>query len=385
MQLLVPAGQDPARVLRDTQEAGARRVRLGGRLTLANIEGIDKTLAQIGRGAETLEIDLSAVARVDTTGAWLVHRTMRDWSADGGGAARVTGARPEVAALIERLGVADQPCRMRPDQGDELTRTLGRVGQYFIHTVEMLGGFLAFLGGTLLVLARSMVRPRRWRLNAVVHQAEAVMVQALGIVGLMSFLVGLVIAQQGAVQLKQFGADVFTVNLIGRATLRELGVLMTAIMVAGRSGSAFAAQIGAMKLGEEVDALRTIGLSPTEVLVVPRLLALIITMPFLAFFAAICALIGGGLFVYADFGMPPVSYVQRLQEVVPLTDFWITLVKAPVFGVVIAITGCYHGMQVSGNAESVGERTTAAVVQSIFLVIVLDAFFAVFFSALGWI
>ena len=384
MQHLVPAGTDPARILGDETRDGVRRLRLGGRLTLANIAGIDRALMQIAPGRERLEIDLAAVQRMDTTGAWIVHRTLRDWTAAGSGA-RLIGARPEAEALVARLRVADLPCRMRPDTTDGLTRTLAGVGKYFVETVETLGGFLAFLGATLLVLFRTMVQPRRWRVNAVVHQAEAVMVHALGIVGLMSFLVGLVIAQQGAIQLKQFGAEIFTVNLVGRGTMRELGVLMTAILVAGRSGSAFAAQIGAMKLGEEVDALRTIGLSPLEVLVVPRMLALVITMPLLGFFAVICALIGGGLFTYVDFGMPPVTFLLRLQEVVPLTDFWTTMIKAPVFGIVIAITGCYQGMQVEGNAESVGERTTAAVVQSIFLVIVLDAFFAVFFSSIGWI
>jgi phospholipid/cholesterol/gamma-HCH transport system permease protein len=214
---------------------------------------------------------------------------------------------------------------------------------------------------------------------------EMVGVNALGIVGLMSFLVGIVVAQQGAVQLRQFGAEVFTINLVGRSVTRELGVLMTAIMVAGRSGSAFAAQIGSMKLAEEVDAMRTIGLSPTEVLTLPRVIATALVMPLLAFYASILAITGGAIFAWTSLGIPPVTFVQRIQEVVPITDLWIALIKAPVFGLIIAVTGCYQGMQVTGNAESVGRRTTAAVVQSIFLVIVLDAFFAVFFTAVGWI
>jgi phospholipid/cholesterol/gamma-HCH transport system permease protein len=156
-------------------------------------------------------------------------------------------------------------------------------------------------------------------------------------------------------------------------------------MVAGRSGSAFAAQIGSMKLAEEIDALRTIGLPPVEVLVLPRLIATALVMPLLAFYASILGIVGGGVFSWISLGIPPVTFVQRIQEVVPDTDLWIALIKAPVFGILIAVMGCFQGMQVTGNAESVGQRTTAAVVQSIFLVIVLDAFFAVFFTSLGWI
>jgi phospholipid/cholesterol/gamma-HCH transport system permease protein len=171
---------------------------------------------------------------------------------------------------------------------------------------------------------------------------------------------------------------------VGRATFRELGVLLTAIMIAGRSASAFAAQIGSMKLAEEVDAMRTIGLDPVEVLVLPRVIAMILMMPLLAFFASVLAVIGGGLFTWISLDIPPATFVQRLREVVPMSDFWIGLSKAPVFGAIIAIIGCFQGFQVTDNAESVGMRTTLAVVQAIFVVIVLDAFFAVFYSALGF-
>ena len=191
----------------------------------------------------------------------------------------------------------------------------------------------------------------------------------------MSFLIGIVIAQQGAVQLRQFGAEIWTVNLIGRLTMRELGVLMTAIMVAGRSGSAFAAQIGTMKITEEIDAMRTIGVVPVEALVIPRILATVIMMPLLGIYASLVAIIGGGLFCWMTLDMPPTTFVQRIREVTPLTDFYVGMVKAPVFGAIIALAGCFQGMRVHGNSEQVGLKTTAAVVQAIFLVIVLDAFF----------
>ena len=375
---------DPARVLADTSEGAARLLRLGGRLTIATASDLDRAFALIQPEARPLIVDVAQCARVDTTGAWLIHRLVRDWKA-GGQPATVRGASADVLQLIDRLGAADRKRGPRRPPARGIAATLANIGGAMIGAIATLGGFLDFLGTTLLALARTLPRPAKWRWDPIIYQGEAVMVNALGIVGLMSFLVGFVIAQQGAVQLKQFGADVFTINLIGRATLRELGVLMTAIMVAGRSGAAFAAQIGSMKLNEEVDALRTIGMSPYEVLVLPRLLALVLTMPLLAFFAALCALIGGGLYCWIDLSIPPVTFIARIREVVPMTDFYITLIKAPVFAVVIAITGCFQGMQVTGNAESVGQRTTAAVVQSIFLVIVIDAFLAVFFAALGWI
>lgn len=375
---------DPGRIERDAREDGVRLLALGGRLTVSNIAALDRALRALEPAAMPLVIDVSAVRRVDTTGAWVLHRTLRDWQARGQ-AARLVGASPDTLALVERVGAADRPCRVHNPRDDSIAGRLAAIGRDVIDFVAQLGGFLAFLGTTLVALARIAPHPRRWRINAIVHQAEAVMVNAIPIVGLMLFLVGFVIAQQGAVQLRQFGAEVFTINLVGRATLRELGVLMTAIMVAGRSGSAFAAQIGSMKLAEEVDALRTIGVSPFEALVAPRVIALVLTMPLLSFFAAICALIGGGLYCWVDLGIPPATFVRRLQEIVPITDFWITLVKAPLFGAIIAIVGCHEGMQVRGDAESVGTHTTTAVVQAIFSVIVLDAFLAVFFTALGWI
>jgi phospholipid/cholesterol/gamma-HCH transport system permease protein len=200
----------------------------------------------------------------------------------------------------------------------------------------------------------------------------------------MSFLIGIVIAQQGAVQLRQFGAEIFTVNLTGRLAMRELGILMTAIMVAGRSGSAFAAQLGTMKLTEEVDAMRTIGVSPMEALVVPRVLATMLMMPLLGFYSAVIAIIGGAVTSTYALGIPFLTFISRIQEVVPIHDVWVGVSKAPVFGLIIAISGCYHGMQVKGDAEEVGRRTTQAVVAAIFMVIVLDAFFAVFFTEVGW-
>jgi phospholipid/cholesterol/gamma-HCH transport system permease protein len=286
--------------------------------------------------------------------------------------------------LLQQVEAADKPVAMRPTPVGSFSRVLGEIGDAVIISGKTLYGLLGFFGATMIALWNVATHPSRFRFNATVHRFEVVGVTALGIIGLMSFLIGIVIAQQGAVQLRQFGAEVFTINLVGRITLRELGVLMTAIMVAGRSGSAFAAQLGTMKLTEEIDAMRTIGVSPMEALVLPRVLAAVLMMPLLGFYASLVAIIGGGLLCWISLGIPPITFVQRIREVVPITDLYVGLVKAPVFGAIIAMAGCFQGMLVEGDAEQVGTRTTSAVVQAIFLVIVLDAFFAVFFTWLGW-
>lgn len=351
-------------------------LRFSGNLVIAAVDGLDKRLRVLSGSVR--QIDLSKVDHIDTVGAWLVHRTARDNDAE------ITGADSDATRLIEAVGEVDDEPPLRIKHETSLIRFLTEVGMGVQLAATTFFQFLAFVGQVVKASFILMANPRRFRIHAVVQHFDMVGVRALAIIGLMSFLIGVVIAQQGAVQLRQFGAEVFTVNLVGRLTFRELGILMTAIMVAGRSGSAFAAQIGTMKITEEIDAMRTIGVVPTEALVVPRVLAAVIMMPLLGMYASLCALIGGGLLCWIILDIPPATFVQRLREVTPITDLWIGLIKAPVFGAIIAMCGCFQGMQVEGNSEQVGLKTTAAVVQAIFLVIVLDAFFAVFFSNIGW-
>ena len=355
---------------------GQHVYRCVGSITIARAAS---TQREIDALPDPLTLDLSGVQKMDTVGAWVIYRTVRDRGA------RVVGGGATVEALLKQVAEADSPTQIRPEEPSSALRILREIGEWVAEAGQTLVGLVGFLGAVLVSFATIIRWPKRFRLNAVIQRFDLVGVRALGIIGLMSFLIGIVIGQQGAVQLRQFGAEVYTINLVGRITLRELGPLMTAIMVAGRSGSAFAAQIGTMKLTEEVDAMRTIGVSPIEALVVPRMLAAVIMMPLLSFYSMIVTLIGGGIYVWVDLGIPPLTYIERLQEVVPIRDLWVGLVKAPVFGIIIALAGCFQGMMVEGDSEQVGIRTTAAVVQAIFLVIVVDAVFAVFFSQVGWI
>jgi phospholipid/cholesterol/gamma-HCH transport system permease protein len=360
----------------DTDQRNGSVYRVAGPITISRAA---TTQREIDALPDPLTIDLSEIDRMDTVGAWIIYRTVRDRGA------KVIGASRDEVSLLKQVGEFDKPTRVVPDEPHDFFAVLRELGQWVSELGTTLVGLLGFFGSTLIGFANLIRRPRRFRVNAVIQRFDVVGVRALGIIALMSFLIGIVIAQQGAVQLRQFGADVYTINLIGRITARELGTLMTAIMVAGRSGSAFAAQLGTMKITEEIDAMRTIGVSPIEALVIPRIIAAVLMMPLLAFWAMLLALIGGGVFVWLDMGIPPLTYIERLQEVVPITDLWVGLIKAPVFGFIIALAGCFQGMLVEGTSEEVGTRTTTAVVQSIFLVIVLDAVFAVFFSNIGWI
>jgi phospholipid/cholesterol/gamma-HCH transport system permease protein len=242
---------------------------------------------------------------------------------------------------------------------------------------------VAFFGLVLETLGKTLVNPFRMRATSTVYHMEQTGLNAVPIVSLISFLIGAVLAYQGAEQLKRFGGEIFTVNLVAVSFLREIGILLTAIMVAGRSGSAFTAQIGSMKLREEIDAMRTLGLDPMEVLVLPRVIALLIMMPILGFISAMMGLMGGGLVVWIELGMSPAMYIERVKEAVDVWDALVAFIKAPVFGLLIAMIGCFEGLKVEGSAESVGQRTTASVVEGIFTVIVVDAFFSIMFVKLG--
>ena len=349
---------------------------LSGPFLVSTIGQVDHDLRALD--GQITKVDLSAISEIDTVGAWVACSISREFNAD------LTGASPRAERLIEALKDTGSKEEIGAPRLPVFERVPEAIGQKMLNARKGVYGVVGFLGALLLSIGSLIRHPKRFRWLALVRQLELVGISALPIVGLMSFLIGIVIAQQGAVQLAQFGAETLTVNLVGRITLRELGVLMTAIMVAGRSGSAFAAQIGTMRLTEEVDAMQTIGISPMEALVVPRIMAAVLMMPLLGFYAAAVAIIGGAVVGQFMLGIPFWTFLSRIQDVVPIYDLWVGLLKAPVFGLIVALAGCYHGMQVKGNSEDVGLRTTMAVVTGIFAVIVIDAFFAVFFTEIGW-
>ena len=362
----------------ETEADGALRLALTGPMVVSSVGELDVRLRELG--GPVAQIDLSGVGAIDTVGAWIVSRL-----SDEHGAV-ITGASKEAQRLIAAVRDKDLPApeEETSEQGSALTRVLEKTGVAAIAYKDGVIELLDFLGALLIAAARALRHPSRIRWVSLVRQMELVGVGALPIVGLMSFLIGIVIAQQGAVQLRQFGAEIYTVNLTGRLSFRELGILMTAIMFAGRSGSSFAAQIGTMKLTEEVDAMRTIGVSPVEALILPRVMASVLIMPLLGFYSAVLAIIGGAFISMFSLEIPFMTFLTRIQEVVPTHDLWVGLIKGPVFGLIVALAGCYQGMRVLGNSEEVGLKTTVAVVQAIFAVIVLDAFFAVFFTEVGW-
>lgn len=368
--------QDAAQYTLEEAGADTARLVLSGPLTLAHIGAIEPELKRIT--GPLASIDLAEVEEIDTVGAWVVCRLARGHNCD------ITGASEAAERLLAAMRGIDASGDTRAPRLPAWERVPTALGEKVYGARRGIYGVVGFFGQILLGGASLIRHPTRFPVKALVHQMELVGVTALPIIGLMSFLIGIVIAQQGSVQLEQFGAESLTVNLVGRITLRELGVLMTAIMVAGRSGSAFAAQIGTMKLTEEIDAMRTIGVSPIEVLVIPRILAATFMMLLLGFYASLMAIIGGAVVGDLTLGIPFVTFLLRIQEVVPTHDLWVGLIKAPVFGLIVALAGCYHGMQVRGDSEEVGRRTTMAVVSAIFAVIVLDAFFAVFFTEIGW-
>ena len=368
--------QDAGEYTLDDQGADGTRLVLSGQLTLSSIAPLERELKRLPGPFTT--IDLAQVDEFDTVGAWVVCQLARQHNAD------ISGASEAAERLLNAVRGIDADGGIRAPRPPVWERLPGAVGKRVYATRTGIYGVVGFFGQILLGGASLLRHPTRFPLRALVHQMELVGVSALPIIGLMSFLIGIVIAQQGSVQLQQFGAESLTVNLVGRITLRELGVLMTAIMVAGRSGSAFAAQLGTMKLTEEIDAMRTIGISPIEVLVIPRILAATFMMVLLGFYASVMAIVGGAVVGDLTLGIPFWTFLERIHDVVPEHDVWVGLIKAPVFGLIVALAGCYNGLQVRGNSEEVGRRTTMAVVSAIFAVIVLDAFFAVFFTEIGW-
>jgi len=359
------------------------RLVFGGDWVTDEAATLDGELRGLTAAAPEVELDGAGIRRLDSAGAWLLLRTKRRLE-DAGAHVRAFSFPPGYAPLFEALE-RDPPSAATPPRHRPFSDFMARVGRGTIEFFHQAYRLLGFLGRVTVEAMEAFLRPDRelpW--PSFVNQIEETGVTALPIVGLLAFLLGIVLAYQGADQLRRFGAEIFTVNLVGVSMLREVGCLITAIVVAGRSGSAFTAQIGTMKLNQEVDAMQTIGLNTVEILVLPRLLGLMVALPLLTFFANIMGLIGGAVMCNLHLGITVPAFLRQLHDVLTLNSwtFWLGLIKAPVYAFLIALVGCFEGLRVEGNAGSVGRQTTRAVVESIFLVIVFDAGFSILFSLL---
>jgi len=374
----------PATLRADATGSSLRLV-AGGEWTVPEAPRMDTALRAIGfTGIREAEIDANAVTMLDSSGAWLFVRAAHEIQASG--CRLVRFAVPErFRPLIEAISGIEVEGRgaMHP-ASPRFGRSVERLGRATVEVLRQGYDLVEFLGRVTVETGEAILAPRReLPLPAFFQQIEETGLTALPIVGLLAFLLGVVLTYQGADQLKRFGAEVYTIDFLAIGFMREIGGLVTAIIVAGRSGSAFTAQIGTMRVNEETDAMRTIGLNTTEILVVPRVLGLMIALPLLTFFADVVGIIGGMVMTYFDLGITFPAFLRELEGAITLKTLMVGLVKAPVFAFVIALVGCFEGMRVERNAASVGRLTTRSVVESIFLIIALDAGFSVLFSMLG--
>lgn len=357
---------------------GDGRLRCLGHWTVQGIAGLRGRLASFDYPpASRVVVDCSDIAAFDTAGAWLLDALLvhlRGLERE----VELVGLAPERARLMAL--VQSRAARLPASAPPRPPGWLARLGMEACQRLAEARDMLAFLGEATVSMARALGEPRRWRGRLVLHHIQHAGLDALPLVGLLAFLVGVVIAYQGASQLARYGANIFVVDLIAHSILRELGPMLVAIVVAGRSGSAFAAQIGTMKVSEEIDALRTLGLSPQEVLVVPRMVALALVMPLLTFYADVLGVLGGFVVARLQLGVDGVSFLDRFDDTIRVSTFLFGVGKAPVFAWIIALVGCYQGFRAAGSADSVGRHTTLSVVQSIFLIIIVDAVFSVLAS-----
>lgn len=355
------------------------RICLDGEWTLPHLAALEPRIESIR--AETRELDATGITRLDASGAWLLGRLVDRIGLDDGAVALDADRRP----LYRTVRAAMQADPALPERGgSQWRRLLEQIGQAVVGLAGTAVQLTGFLGLTLHRLARTVLHPRRLRLTSVVYHMEQTGLDAVPLLALLSGLIGAVVAYLGATVLRDFGAEILVVDLVTFAFLREFGVLLTAILLAGRTASAFCAQIGMMKTREEVDAIRTLGLDEIELLVLPRLLALLVMLPLLAFIATIAGLFGGFVVSVLALGIGADLFIDRVSQTLALQHYLVGLIKAPLFALVIALIGCNEGLKVAGTAQSVGEHTTSAVVQSLTLVIVLDALAAIYFMEIGW-
>jgi phospholipid/cholesterol/gamma-HCH transport system permease protein len=327
-------------------------------------------------------IDIANIRQLDTFGAWLLERLIRN-AKERGHSTSLVGVPDHYRGVLEKVQQTNRRKLMLRGKGRGVLAALEGIGRTAIFIGSDLLTLVRMLGALGEAVARTLIRPRTFRITSAVHHLDRVAWQAVPIILLITFLIGCIISQQGIFHFRKFGADEYVVDLVGILVLREIGVLLVAIMVAGRSGSSYTAELGSMKMREEIDALRTMGLDPIEVLILPRVVALICAVPILTFLGSMAALYGGGLVAWLYGGMSPTVFISRLREAISIDHFEVGMIKAPFMALVIGAVACDEGLKVRGSAESLGLQTTTSVVKAIFLVIVLDGIFAIFFASIG--
>jgi phospholipid/cholesterol/gamma-HCH transport system permease protein len=348
----------------------------------AELQALMDAARQAAPAKRAAVINLAGIQELDTFGAWLIEQARRHISAQGREVLLV-GVTERYHGLLEELQHVNRSISPERPAVSMFQDRLEWIGRQSIQLGSDFVALLAILGAIGEALIRVLARPRTFRLTSAVHQLDRVAWQAVPIIALITFLIGGIIAQQGIFHFRKFGAEDYVVDLVGILVLREIGVLLVAIMVAGRSGSSYTAELGSMKMREEIDALRTMGLDPIEVLILPRVLALVCAMPILTFLGSMAALYGGGMVAWLYAGMSPEIFIARVKEAVSIDHFKVGMIKAPFMALVIGAVSCAEGFKVKGSSESLGIQTTASVVRSIFLVIVLDGLFAIFFASIG--
>jgi len=359
-------------------------LRASGPWTARNAPSLEQLVLvaeKIAVGKGRVLIDVSRVSNLDTFGAWFIERLRRNF-AKPGLEPRIMGLSDNYSTLFEEVRKVQEPPPVAKERVTPFV-LLDRIGRAIAGTGNILVGLSAMFGALMVATWWVIRHPRSFRFTSLVHHIEQTGWRAVPIILLITFLIGCIITQQGIFHFSKFGAGVFVVDMLGVLVLRELGVLIVAIMIAGRSGSSYTAELGSMKMREEIDALRTMGFDPIEVLILPRVLALMIALPMLTFLGDITALWGGGLVAQFYGGMQPAAFLSRLREVITIDHFIVGMVKAPFMALLIGMVACVEGLAVEGSSESLGQHTTASVVYSIFLVIVLDGVFAIFFASIG--
>lgn len=347
----------------------------------ADLEILLKDVLPQVEQVRSLRIDIAGVCALDTLGAWLLEKLSRHASVAG--RVEMVGVADNYTDLIEAVRRVNRQGLPPAKKRNPVVARVEDIGRAASGAGEAAAVFLQMFGALWFALFAVVRAPRSLRFTSLIYQLYRVGWQAIPIILLITFLIGAIIAQQGIFHFRKFGAESYVVDMVGILVLRELGVLIVAIMVAGRSGSAYTAELGSMKMREEIDALSTMGLDPVTVLILPRILALIVALPILTFIGAMAALYGGGLVAWLYGGMDPAIFIARLREAISITHFEVGMIKAPFMALVIGIVACSEGLRVKGSAESLGKQTTTSVVKSIFLVIVLDGLFAIFFASIG--